>query len=161
LALLRGPDSLNHEPESPPKPPHGGEGEDLQGLEESEPDEFEPAWLDYPNREVMSHVRHLAVDEMRRLPKDERGWCRRAVPMFAKALQKAGRTKPPNFHLWIRARGFKEFPDAKSRAAPAQASQRRMIKSSELDAVQTALAIANLRPLNMIGVGGSNHTGSD
>lgn len=96
------------EPESP-KAPEGGEGE-AGAVEESEPDGFAAAWSAWPGREVQGHRRDLAAVEFRLLSPEKRAHCCAAVPLFAAALSRAGRTKPPNFHLWIRNRGFEEFP---------------------------------------------------
>jgi hypothetical protein len=73
-----------------------------------EPDGFAAAWSAWPNREVMR--RDLALAEFRSLTPEQRLHCRAAVPLFAAALVKAGRTKPPNFNVWIKSRGFEEFP---------------------------------------------------
>jgi hypothetical protein len=107
-------DQLTSEPEPEPEPespkaPDGGEGERSAG-DEGEPDGFAAAWSAWPGRELQGHRRDLALDEFRALSPEKRAHCAAAVPLYAAALSKAGRTKPPNFHLWIRNRGFEEFP---------------------------------------------------
>lgn len=116
-------DQLTSEPEPEPyspNAPEGGEGERC-AVEESEPDGFAAAWSAWPGRELQGHRRDLALDEFRALSPEKRLHCAAAVLLFATALSKAGRTKPPNFHLWIRNRGFEEFP-YRPEGAPAVAS---------------------------------------
>jgi len=110
--------NLERELESPPTP-SGGESDDRdQGLQEDEaervsdePLHFAPAWQAFPGHEAMR--RDLALSEFRQLSEEKQRLCRAAVPLFAQMLTKLGRTRVPNFHLWIRSRGFEEFPHAK------------------------------------------------
>jgi len=95
------------EPESPPTP-SGGERESVEVLEE--PEDFGPAWSSWPGHEVMR--RDLALAEFRELPPDKQRHCRAAIALFVKMQAQLGRKHPPNFHLWIRNRGFEEFPTA-------------------------------------------------
>jgi hypothetical protein len=147
LAVLPGSDSLNHEPESPPLPPSGGrESEAVASGQESEPEDFAPAWQAYPGREVMR--RDLALAEFRLLPKDQQGLCRMAVPLYAQALARHGRTKPPSMHLWIRTGGFEEFRNAAKAAEdrPQQVATR-TIEGDELAGLRVAVRIAEQREL--------------
>ncbi|WP_018456819.1 helix-turn-helix domain-containing protein [Bradyrhizobium sp. WSM4349] len=105
------------EPESP-KAPDGGEGGRCADVD-SEPEGFAAVWSAWPGHEVMR--RDLALGEFRSLTVDQQRHCCASVPLFATALVKAGRTKPPNFHLWIRSRGFEEFPYAPGAAPNAPA----------------------------------------
>lgn len=148
LAVVQGPDSLNHEPESPPKPPPGaGEGEAVSDLEDTEPTDFATAWQAYPGREVMR--RDLALAEFRLLAPADQQLCRDAVPLFAAALVKNGRTKPPGMHLWIRVGGFREFgPEFVRRAAADDArNSARQIADDELAGLTVAIRIAEQRDI--------------
>ncbi len=134
------------EPESPLKSPQGDEREPSTGLvEESEPEDFAPAWSAYPGREVMR--RDLALEEFRKLPKEKQGLCRAAVPLFAASLKAHGRTKPPSCHLWIRSRGFEEFPNARVGEAPPTTPAKRFLQGAELDGLRVAVRIAERREL--------------
>ncbi|QDP20682.1 hypothetical protein [Bradyrhizobium cosmicum] len=131
------------EPESP-KAPEGGEGERC-AVEESEPDGFAAAWSAWPGREVQGHRRDLAATEFRLLSPEQRLHCCAAVPLFAAALSRAGRTKPPNFHLWIRNRGFEEFPYRPDGASPVATGP--IEENSEAGRAIAALyAVARTRP---------------
>lgn len=99
------------EPESPLKSPPGTKEDAPQGDEESEPEHFGPAWGAWPGHEVMR--RDLALAEFRLLSPDKQLLARAAVPLFAQLQVRLGRTRVPNFHLWLRSRGFEEFPNAK------------------------------------------------
>ncbi len=85
------------DPESPLKAPQGAEREHA-ALEE--PELFTAAWSAWPGHEVMR--RDLALDEFRKLTAEQ--------------------TTTPNFHLWIRNRGFEEFPAAATEQGAAVAS---------------------------------------
>lgn len=131
------------EPESPPKAPSGGESDRDQSEGLDEPEHFAPAWAAYPGHEVMATKRHLAVIEFRLLSPEKQLLCRAAVPLFAAKLLKHGRTKPPSFHLWIRAKGFEEFPNAR---LPEAAPERRWIEGDELAGLTIASRIASRSP---------------
>lgn len=147
------------EPESiPPSPlPGGSEGEGLVRSEqeprsaddplpdrpEIEPPDFEPAWSQWVGREVMR--RDLALGEFRRLSTEEQRHCRAAVPLFNQAMARHGRTKPPNFHLWIRNRGFAEFPQA-SGGADTSAMLPIEEQSEAGRAVKALYAVARTQP---------------
>lgn len=94
------------EPDSPN--PQGGEREGA-ALSEDDP-EFRAAWSSWPGHEVMR--RDLALDEWAELTVEQRRHCRAAIPLFVAMQDRLGRKHPPNFHLWIRNRGFEEFPTA-------------------------------------------------
>jgi len=145
LAAVPGPDSSNLEPESPLKSPPGTEeGDAVVSVQESEPDDFAAAWSGYPGREIMR--RDLALDAFRQLPSAKQKLCRAAVPLFAAALAKHGRTKPPSMHLWIRSGGFEEFPDAKAQQAAAVPTMRPIV-GAELEGLRVAVRIAEQREL--------------
>jgi Helix-turn-helix domain len=130
------------EQESPPTP-SGGESEPDAVFEE--PEDFGPAWLSWPGHEVMR--RDLALAEFRLLSLEKQRLCRWAIPRFVKRQGEIGRKHPPNFHLWIRSRGFEEFPDAKPHdqsAAPAGGPIE--LASDSARAVHTVYAIARTRP---------------
>lgn len=97
------------EPESPPRAPSGGESE-TPAADQAEPEHFGPAWLAWPGHEVMR--RDLALAEFRQLTPAQQRLCRAAIPLFVQMQVRLGRKHPPNFHLWIRNRGFDEFPTA-------------------------------------------------
>ncbi|WP_440640264.1 hypothetical protein ACSHT2_02665 [Bradyrhizobium sp. PUT101] len=131
------------EPESP-KAPEGGE-EGRCADDEREPDGFSEAWSAWPGRELQGHRRDLALVEFRKLPADKQRHCRQAVPLFAAARARAGYDKHPNFHLWIRNRGFEEFPyRPDGSAAPSSGP---IEEASEAGRAITALyAVARTRP---------------
>jgi len=129
------------EPESP-KAPDGGEGKRSVD-EESEPEGFADAWSAWPGHEVMR--RDLALAEFRSLTAEQRLHCRASVRPFTEALARAGRTKPPNFHLWIRNRGFEEFPYRPDGSPPVATGP--IEEASEAgQAITTLYAIARTRP---------------
>jgi hypothetical protein len=130
------------EPESPPTP-SGGVSEPAAVLEE--PEDFGPAWMSWPGHEVMR--RDLALAEFRLLSLEKQRQCRGAIPLFAKMQNELGRTHRPNFHLWIRSRGFEEFPNARP-AEPGAAPSSGPIDlgSAPARAVQTLYAVARTRP---------------
>jgi hypothetical protein len=132
------------EPESPLKSPPGTSEGETRSIEESEPDDFGPAWSAYPGREVSR--RDLALDEFRRLPIEKQRLCRAAVPLYAQALAKAGRTRPMNFHLWVRTRGFEEFPNAKPSASAATRAGPVELGTDAAKAVQAFYAVGRARP---------------
>lgn len=108
------------EPESPPKTPSGGESEAIS-VDQVEPEHFGPAWLAWRGHEVMR--RDLALSEFRQLSADQQRLCRAAIPQFFQMQDRLGRKHPPNFHVWIRNRGFDEFPTATlAEAAPGTAN---------------------------------------
>lgn len=111
--------SFNPEPESPLKVPSGDEREpDSIGSEE--PEHFAPAWSAWRGHEVMR--RDLALAEFRMLSPDKQLHCRSAVPLFNALQDRLGRTRVMNFHLWVRTRGFEEFPNATAAATAAPSS---------------------------------------
>jgi hypothetical protein len=130
------------EPESPPTP-SGGASEPPAVLEE--PEDFGPAWLAWPGHEVMR--RDLALAEFRQLSIEKQRHCRAAIPLFVKMQGQLGRKHRPNFHLWIRSRGFDEFPNARP-ADPGGAPSGGPIElgSAPARAVQTLYAVARTRP---------------
>jgi hypothetical protein len=136
--------TLEPEPELPPKPPEGGEGEAQDQGGSDEPEHFAPAWQAWPGHEVMR--RDLALIEFKMLSPEKQRLCRAAVPMFAAMQTKLKRTIPPNFHLWIRAKGFDEFPTARL-IDPAAPIERRPMTPAEFDAINVARQIASRAPL--------------
>jgi hypothetical protein len=85
----------------------------------------------------------------RRVASDEaHAWARAAVPLYAQALSKHGRTKPPSMHLWIRSGGFEEFSNAVKAAddRPQQVATRAM-EAAELAGLRVAVRIAEQREL--------------
>jgi hypothetical protein len=136
------------EPESPPAP-SGGEGDlDRIGSEESEPEHFGPSWLAYPGHELMR--RDLALAEFRQLSAEQQKHCRAAIAPFVEARIKAGRTKPPmNFNLWIKTRGFDEFPNATLAAERPPPPPRRFVQGDELAGMLLAYQIAEQRQVKL------------
>jgi hypothetical protein len=126
------------EPESPPLPPSGGEGG--AQIEESEPEDFQPAWSAWRGHETKR--RDLALDEFRKLPKDKQRLCRAAIPLFNAMKDKLRESRVPNFHLWIRSGGFEEFPNAALADDRPQPSARRLMQGEELDGFTVAMRIA-------------------
>lgn len=102
------------EPDSPLIP--SGDESEPDSIGSEEPEHFGPAWLAWRGHEVMR--RDLALAEFRDLAPDKQLHCRNAIPLFNAMQDQLGRTRVPNFHLWIRSRGFEEFPTAAS-GAPA------------------------------------------
>ncbi len=94
---------------------------------------------------MQGHRRDLASAEFRLLSPDKRAHCCAAVPLFAAALSRAGRTKPPNFHLWIRNRGFEEFP-YRPEGAPQVATGPIEEISEAGRAIAALYAVAKTRP---------------
>lgn len=99
------------EPESSPFPPSRGRESQPPSAEETEPEDFAPAWQGWPGHQLMHRDRALA--EFRVLPLDKQRQCRAAVPLFVALQAKHRRETIPNFHLWIRRRQFEEFPNAR------------------------------------------------
>lgn len=130
------------EPESSPKSPSRGRENAAQSvsdqIEETEPEHFGPAWLAWPGHEAMR--RDLALAEFRLLTPERQLLCRAAIPLFLAVRKDIKRTMIPNFHLWIRSRGFDEFPYAR---LPEAAPERRWICGDELAALLIALQIAD------------------
>ncbi|MGK7056916.1 helix-turn-helix domain-containing protein [Bradyrhizobium sp. 1050_B9_N1_2] len=131
------------EPESSPKSPSRGRESDRSDLEESEPDDFEPAWQSWPGHQAMR--RDLALAEFRLLEPDKQRLCRAAIVPFVEMLKRLKRDAVPNFHLWIRQRRFEEFPGAR---LPDPAPARRWIDGDELAGMQLAGRIAR-RPVRL------------
>jgi hypothetical protein len=130
------------EPDSPPTP-SGGVSEPPAALEE--PEDFAAAWSSWPGHEVMR--RDLALDEFRQLSTEKQRHCRAAIPLFVKMQAQLGRKHPPNFHLWIRSRGFEEFPNAKlAEPGGAPVSGPYELGSETARAIQALYAVARARP---------------
>jgi hypothetical protein len=130
------------EPESPPTP-SGGASEPPAAMEE--PEDFGPAWSSWPGHEVMR--RDLALAEFRLLSIENQRRCRWAIPQFARMQERFGRKHPPNFHLWIRNRGFDEFPNATPAELGAAPSSGPIdVGSQSGRAIQTLYAVARARP---------------
>ena len=89
--------------------------------------------------------RDLALVEFKLLPKDKQRLCRAAVLLFAQALARNGRTKPPSMHLWIRSGGFEEFPNAKLEEDKPPPPVRRFVQGDELAGYTVAMRIAEQR----------------
>jgi len=136
------------EPESPPKAPSGGVSEPASPGEETEPEHFGQAWSSWRGHEVMR--RDLALDEFRKLPAEKQRICRAAVPLFNAMQDRLGRTRFPNFHLWIRARGFEEFPGA-LQTDPAASRTSFDVESREGKAILAMYAVARSRPFETRG----------
>lgn len=132
------------EPESSPKSPSRGREGDRSDLEESEPEDFEPAWQSWPGHQAMR--RDLALAEFRLLEPDKRRLCRAAVLPFVEMLRRLKRDAVPNFHLWIRQRRFEEFPNAR---LPDPAPARRWVDGGELAGLQLAARMAS-RSLRLV-----------
>lgn len=132
------------EPESSPKSPSRGREGDRSDLEESEPEDFEPAWQSWPGHQAMR--RDLALAEFRLLDPDKQRLCRAAVLPFVEMLRRLKRDAVPNFHLWIRQRRFEEFPNAR---LPDPAPARRWVAGEELAGLQLAARMAS-RALRLV-----------
>ncbi|MGY4259740.1 hypothetical protein ACVI1L_006808 [Bradyrhizobium sp. USDA 4516] len=136
------------EPEDPPKSPSGGFPDDHKAIEESEPIEFATAFEGYVGHEVMR--RDLALEEFRQLTQDDRAWCGHAVPLYMAKLRELKQRRPMNFHLWVRTRGFREFPAPGATPAKAAPPQRRFVQGDELNGLAVAMLIAERRELRII-----------
>ncbi|MDA9511177.1 hypothetical protein XI09_42320 [Bradyrhizobium sp. CCBAU 11386] len=132
------------EPESSPKSPSRGREGDRSDLEESEPEDFEPAWQSWPGHQAMR--RDLALAEFRLLEPDKQRLCRAAVLPFVEMLRRLKRDAVPNFHLWIRQRRFEEFPNAR---LPDPVPARRWVAGEELVGLQLAARMAS-RSLRLV-----------
>jgi hypothetical protein len=135
------------EPDSPIGP-QGGVSEPASPGEETEPEHFAAAWAAWRGHEAMR--RDLALDEFRKLPAEKQRICRNAIPLFNAALDRLGRTRVPNFHLWIRARGFEEFPGA-LQTDPAASRTSFDVESREGNAIVALYAVARARPFETRG----------
>lgn len=131
------------EPESSPKSPSRGREGDREALEDSEPEDFDPAWQAWP---AGAKRRDLALAEFRQLEPDKQRLCRAAVAPFLEQLKRLKRDAVPNFHLWIRQRRFEEFPGAR---LPDPAPAKRWIGGDELAGLQIAVRMA-CRPLRLV-----------
>lgn len=119
------------ESESPPLPPSGGR-ESASPSVVSEPADFDPAWRAWRGHEVMR--RDLALAEFVQLTAEQQRHCRAAVPLFNEAQARFRRSTTPNFHLWIRSRGFEQFPSGQLQAAsPAAPDQHWVDEGSDGD----------------------------
>lgn len=128
------------EPESTPLSPSRGRESAAPDLEEKEPEDFEPAWQSWRGHEVMR--RYLALAEFRLLEPDKQRLCRAAIPLFFALQDKLRRTTVPNFHLWIRQRGFEAFPNAR---LPDPVPEKRWIEGDELAGLVVASRMASRR----------------
>jgi hypothetical protein len=132
------------EPESSPKPPSRGPSDaDRLDEGEAEPEHFAPAWLAYRRHEVMR--RDLGLEAFRELPPDKQRLCRAAVPHYMAALKPNER--PQNFNVWVKARGFEAFPDARLGDDLPKPPERRFVQGAELEGLQIASLIADRREL--------------
>lgn len=127
------------EPEDSPPSPSGGEGASIE-IEAEEPADFASAWASWPGHEVMR--RDLALAEFRLLAPEKQRLCRAAIPLFVRMQERLGRTRPPNFHLWIRNAGFEEFPNATIEAGMAPAPTSVEANSREGRAIKALYAFA-------------------
>ncbi|WP_409188427.1 hypothetical protein [Bradyrhizobium sp. RDM4] len=134
------------EPESSPKPPSRGFSE-TDGLDQkaSEPEHFAPAWSAWPGHEAQR--RDLALEAFRDLPPDKQRHCRAAVPHYAAKLRELRQKRGMSFHLWIRAKGFDEFPAAKLSQDQPKPPERRFVMGEELLGLRVASLIAERREL--------------
>lgn len=105
-----------HEPESPLKTPQGAERERSRKSDQVEPEHFGPAWEAWPGHQAMR--RDLALDEFCELTAEQQRHCRAAIPAYLQMRKQIGRNTVPDFHRWIRTRGFEEFPNATLEPAP-------------------------------------------
>ncbi|UFX41811.1 helix-turn-helix domain-containing protein [Bradyrhizobium sp. 41S5] len=144
----QGLDSFEPEPEDPPKSPSGGFPDDRETIEESEPVEFAAAFEAYVGHEVMR--RDLALEEFRLLTQEDRVWCGHAVQLYMAKLRELKQRRPMNFHLWVRTRGFREFPAPGAVPAKAAPPQRRFVQGDELKGLAVAMQIAERRELRII-----------
>lgn len=135
------------EPEDSPQAPMGGGREPSRdGEEEAEPEHFAEAWDAWPAK----LRRDLALVEFAKLSPPDRALCRAAIPYFLKMLRDLRRNHVPNFHLWIRTRGFDEFPNAGRPAEKPAQPTRRFVQGDELKGLQVAVAIAERRDLPLV-----------
>ncbi len=88
--------------------------------------------------------RDLALARFRSLTPDEQKLCRAAIPYYAASLKRRN-IQPRSFHLWIRSRGFSEFPSAKLQQEQPAPSARRLIQGDELIGFAVAMRIAERR----------------
>jgi hypothetical protein len=131
------------EPELSPLPPSRGRESSEVDQVESEPEHFGPAWASWRGHEVMR--RDLALAEFRKLSATDQRLCRAAVMPYHAALDKNHRTKHrENFHLWVRRRGFDEFPTAKI-VEPQAPPVRRWLCGAELKGMEVAGVMADRR----------------
>jgi hypothetical protein len=127
------------EPESPSSPPLGDERELAQSdFEGSEPADFEPSWQSWRGHQVMR--RDLALAEFRILTAEQQRLCRAAIAPFFELQDRLNRKTVPNFHLWIRQRGFEQFPGAK---LPEPPPQKRFVQGDELAGLMVAGRMAS------------------
>lgn len=134
------------EPESSPKPPSRGlsqtkgfEGEaEGDGQGEDEPEHFDPAFRAYRRHDVMR--RDLALEEFKKLSPDKQRLCRAAVPHYMAALK--SNERPLNFNIWVKARGFDQFPNATLSDETPRPPERRFVQGDELLGMQVAHLIA-------------------
>jgi hypothetical protein len=126
------------EPESPQTPP-GSKESDVQF--ESEPEDFGPAWQSWRGHEIMR--RDLALAEFRLLSIEKQRLCRAAIPYFNALQATFKRDTVTNFHIWIRQKGFDEFPTATLGAAPGAVPDRRWVCGDELAGLMVALRMAD------------------
>ena len=128
------------EPESPLKSPPGTK--ESEQIEDSEPEDFAAAWQAWRGHEVMR--RDLALSEFRLLSIEKQQLCRAAIGHYNALLDKYKRETVVNFHIWIRQKGFEEFPNAKL-AVPLVAVTKVFIPEEDLAALRIAFQIAGAR----------------
>jgi hypothetical protein len=109
-----------------------------------EPEYFAAAWQGWRGHELMR--RDLALAEFSELSPEKQLLCRAAVPLFWQLQDKLGRKHAPNFHRWIRSRGFDEFPNAKLAPVP----DRRWVGGDELAGLIVASRMAERPPPRVI-----------
>jgi hypothetical protein len=81
------------------------------------------------------------------LPPDKQRHCRAAVADFAAKLKELRQKRGMSFHLWIRAKGFDEFPNAKLDEDRPRPPERRFVMGDELLGLRVACLIAERREL--------------
>ncbi len=122
------------EPEGSPVAPLGGASELSQDQDESEPEHFAEAWDAWPAK----LRRDLALAEFRKLTAEEARLCRASVPHFLAMLKDLKRDHVPNLNIYVRSRGFREFPTASLDEVPKAGRRSYRIDSHEGRAI-TAL----------------------
>jgi hypothetical protein len=88
--------------------------------------------------------RDLGLTEFRLLSPDKQKLCRAAIPDYTAKIAKLG-WKPRAFHLWVRAAGFDEFPNARLPEERPPAPTRRLVQGDELAGFTVAVRIAERR----------------
>lgn len=140
------------EPEDSPQAPLAGGCEPVPETEQaSEPEHFAEFWQSYPEHEVMATSRSKALALFRSMTSLEREHARVAVLLLADQLRKLKR-KPKNAHLWLQAKGWQEYPNAKlPEATSAPEPVWYADDDPEIAALRVAHSIARLSPPNLRG----------